>query len=204
MADINLKDYKSNSNVSKEKDIQEHKKVNSVVSNKAKVVKKGAIRRFLSRFNDDDPSTIRNSIITGVIIPSIKKALDDTVHMLLYPNGGGNRRNDRASKISYRSFYDSRDDYPRETVKPLPRNIMDYDDVVFPDIGDAERVLDSMREIIKVYKIVTVADFYDLSEIDEVNYTSNKYGWTNLNNARVVRYGRDEYKILLPKAMPID
>ena len=35
------------------------------------------------------------------------------------------------------------------------------------------------------------------------NYTDNKYGWTNIRNAEVVRV-RDGYRIKLPRALPID
>ena len=35
------------------------------------------------------------------------------------------------------------------------------------------------------------------------NYTDNKYGWTDIRNASVIRV-RDGYMIKLPKALPLN
>ena len=52
------------------------------------------------------------------------------------------------------------------------------------------------------YGLVRVADLKDLVGISD-NYTDNKYGWTNIRNAEIVRV-RDGYMIKMPKAVPID
>ena len=60
-----------------------------------------------------------------------------------------------------------------------------------------------MKELIERYKVVTVADLYDLADISTDNYMSNKRGWIDLRNAEVVRI-RDGYVIKLTKPMVID
>lgn len=205
MDDINMDNlnFKSNSNASK--DISEpEKKVKAVISGGARIAKKSFVKRLLSQIFGDYHPESGDTIFKSVVVPQIKKMLDDSWHMFLFPNGGNNRTTkDRASRISYRNFYDSRDDYPTEATKPMPANAMDYDDVVFETRGKAERVLEGMYEMLETYKVVSVADFYDLAEIADFTHTTNKYGWTNLSSARVISYGR-EYKIRLPRAMPID
>ena len=67
--------------------------------------------------------------------------------------------------------------------------------------GEADAVLSRMDEIMEEYDIVRVADLYDLVGITG-DYTDNKYGWTNIRDAKVVRV-RDGYKIQLPRAMPL-
>ena len=61
-----------------------------------------------------------------------------------------------------------------------------------------------MEDLLDQYKLVSVADLYDLVGISG-DYTDNKYGWTNLRNARVerLRY-EDGYILKLPKALPLD
>ena len=59
-----------------------------------------------------------------------------------------------------------------------------------------------MEELIDMYQLVSVADFYDLVGVSG-NYTDNRYGWTNVRNAYVVRV-RDGYMIKLPKALPLN
>lgn len=78
----------------------------------------------------------------------------------------------------------------------------DYDDIILESRGEAEDVLERMDELIATYQLVSVADFYDLVGVSG-NYTDNKYGWTDIRNASVIRV-RDGYMIKLPKALPLN
>ena len=78
----------------------------------------------------------------------------------------------------------------------------DYDDIILESRGEAEDVLERMDELIATYQVVSVADFYDLVGVSG-NYTDNKYGWTDIRNASVIRV-RDGYMIKLPKALPLN
>ena len=69
-------------------------------------------------------------------------------------------------------------------------------------MGEARDVLARMDELIDTYGMVSVADLYDLVGISG-NYTDNKYGWTNIKSARIVRV-RDGYRIEMPRAMVIE
>ena len=97
---------------------------------------------------------------------------------------------------SYKRDRYSNDAHPRQTR-------LDYEDIVFETRGDAESILSMMKELIERYKVVTVADLYDLADISTDNYMSNKRGWIDLRNAEVVRI-RDGYVIKLTKPMVID
>lgn len=59
-----------------------------------------------------------------------------------------------------------------------------------------------MDELISTYKIVSVADFYDLVGVTG-NWTDNKYGWSDIRSASIVHV-RDGYMIKLPRPLPID
>jgi hypothetical protein len=60
-----------------------------------------------------------------------------------------------------------------------------------------------MNEVIDQYGMVTVADMYEMAD-RSAPYTSNKYGWTSVRSAEVVRARGGQYIIKLPKAMPLD
>ena len=77
-----------------------------------------------------------------------------------------------------------------------------YDDIILSTRGEAEDVLTRMDELMDKYGLVRVADLYDLVGITG-NYTDNKYGWTNIRNAKITRL-RDGYMIEMPRAVPID
>ena len=77
-----------------------------------------------------------------------------------------------------------------------------YNDIVFSNRSDAEEVLSGMLEILEHFEVVSVADLFDLAGL-RFDYTDNKYGWTNLQDARVERVCGG-YVIHLPKATNID
>lgn len=76
-----------------------------------------------------------------------------------------------------------------------------FEDIVFDNRTEANKAIDDMRDILERYGVVTVSDLHDLCDITSV-YTDNKYGWTNLREAEVVRI-RGGYKLSLPMALPL-
>ena len=198
---------KPNSNKYKQEQAElaaERPKVNKVVTGNVKRSKNGG-SKLADVFISEDVSNVKNYILMDVIVPAIKKAISDVItngiDMLLYgSNGRTNANRSTASTISYNRYY-GRDDHPR-TSDPVQTSRYSYDNITLDTRGEAEEVLARMDEIIDTYKMVRVADFYDLVGVTG-NYTDNKYGWTNIRNAEVIRV-RDGYRIKLPRALPID
>ena len=73
---------------------------------------------------------------------------------------------------------------------------------IFETRRDAEEILNYIGDLIDEYGFVTVADLYDLAGVSG-NYTNNKYGWTDISNAEIVRL-KDGYMIKLPKIRKLD
>ena len=191
-----MEEFKSNSHKSKE---LAQKKVEKVVTGNVRTKKKSDIQNFASIFVPEDVNSVKDYILMDVIVPLIKKAISDTVEVILYP--GGKKGSSNASKISYRENYDR--DRRRDYSTPRVRSGYDFDDIIFDTRGEAEQVLSSMDDLIDVYGTVSVADLYDLAGITGRNYTDNKYGWTDIRTARVVRV-REGYTLELPRALPLN
>lgn len=195
--------YKSNSHRSKEE--AENKKVEKVVKGAVKTKKKSSSTRFKDVFIAEEASSVKDYILMDVLLPTIKKAISDIVSngvdMLLYGETGRSSSRRSGSKVSYSKYYDERD-RGRERDYRRIKSAYDYEDIFLETRAEAEEVLNRMDDLIDNYGIVSVADLYDLVGISS-NYTDNKYGWTNLRNARVER-ARDGYYLNLPKALPID
>ena len=205
-----MTEYASNSH--KSKDIQTEsvpeKKIDKVISGTAKAKKKSEIRKFTDVFVSEDMDSVKSYILMDVLVPAVKKAISDIVtngiDMLLYGEAGRNKStsSSTASHVSYRSYYDSQNNRRDSRSTSRPRIGYDYDDVIIDNRGEAEEVMTRMDELMETYGLVSVADFYDLVGISG-NYTDNKYGWTDIRNASIVRT-RDGYMIKLPKALPLD
>ena len=202
-------EYKPNSHKSKEENPKpaEKKKVEKVVTGVVKT-KKNELRKFTDIFISEDVSNVKNYIFMDVLVPAIKKAVSDIVtngiDMILYGDSGRNRRNTNASVVSYRSYYDQRrEDERRYSSTPVSRARYSYDDIILNTRGEAEEVLTRMDELIDTYGIASVADLYDLVGLTG-DYTDNKYGWTNIRSAEVVRDRDGGYRLKMPKALPIN
>jgi len=201
-----MEDYKPNSHKSKEEFLPE-KKIQKVISGTAKTKKKGGLQKITDVFISKDVENVKSYVILDVLVPAIKKAVSDIVtngiDMILYGETGKTKKNTVASKVSYRSFYESDNDRRYNYSSPSTRRGFDCEDILFESRGDAELVLDAMSEIISQYGVVSVGDLYDLAHISTDNYTANKYGWTNISRCLPVRT-RDGYILKMPKAMPIN
>ena len=179
------------------------RRVEKVVRGKVKTKTNNA-RKFTDIFISEDVSNVKNYIIMDVIVPSIKKAIYDlivgTLDMSLYGGKGGGKR-PIADKISYKDYnsVSRRDDRSYGSTRTASGYA--YDDVIVETRPEAEAVLIRMDEIMEEYEQVRVADLYDLVGISG-DYTDNKYGWTNIRNARIVRT-RDGYKIEMPRAIAL-
>lgn len=203
-----MAEYQPNSHRYKEQQKQEaaeKKKMEKVVTGVAKVKKKSEISKVAGAIISEDLANVKTHVVSDVIIPAAKKLIYDIVKdgidMLLYGGSGRSDKRSSGSKVSYAKFYDDPRDR-RTTSTPVTKTRFDYDDISFENRGDAEMVLKLMEEAIERYGFVTIADMYDLADLTQP-YTSNKYGWINLNTAEVVR-SRDGYIIKLPRAVPID
>ena len=197
-------DYKPNSNRFKEqqKEVTEKKEIKRVTSGKVKVKKKTALQKMAGGLFADDAEKVKSYILMDIILPTLADGITDVLKKSIDAIFGRESRsssNSRSSKISYRSYYESPDNRGNSAKT---RGVYNYDDIIFNSRGEAEEVLDRMDELVQGYGNVSVAEFYDLAGVSS-EYTSNKYGWTDIHTAKVVRVSGDGYMIKLPRAMPL-
>lgn len=101
----------------------------------------------------------------------------------------------RPSKVSYRSYYDQKHRPPYE---------FNSDDIVFENRKDADKALKQLNDIVEKYAFATVSDLKDLADVAG-SYIDKKYGWTDLQEAKVVvDTAKEGYILKLPKTIPID
>lgn len=204
-------DYKPNSHKYKEhqKAASEEKRAEKVVQGKVKVKKKNEVRKFADVFVAEDTRNVKDYLLMEVAIPAIKNTIIDLItngiNMLLNGDTGrsSSSRKRSGDYVSYRD-YSSRDRDRRDSRDSGHRGRFDLDDLVFGNRRDAEATLEQMDEMIERYGVATVLDLYESADLGgSAPWTANKYGWTSLRSADVIKV-RDGYVIKLPKAMPID
>ena len=196
-----MDNYKPNSHKYKENQETSERRVEKVISGTAKT-KKNEVRKFRDVFISEDISNVKSYILMDVLVPAIKNAIVDIVTdgvNMIFGTGSGRKKTSGSNYVSYR-------DYSRESRRDDSRastGRFNYDDILFPSRGEADAVLEQMDAIIEEYGYVTVADMYDMADLT-APYTGNRYGWTSVRRAEIVRVRGGDYIIKLPKAMPID
>lgn len=197
-------EYKPNSHKSKaeqQESVLPEKKVEKIISGSAKSKKKSGLHKITNVFIPEDVDDVKSYILEDIVVPAVKDIILDAVRAFLGVNGHSGGKSSTASKVSYRSYYDKTNDR-RDSRTTRTKAGYDYDDIILENRGEAEDVLSRMDELISTYGLVSVADLYDLVGITG-NYTDNKYGWTDIRSASVIRV-RDGYAIKLPKALPLN
>ncbi len=205
-------DYQPNSNRFKEEQKQaaEKKRMTKVVTGAVQVKPKSGARKFAEGFFAGDAASVKQHIRDEVIIPGAKELIwsvfTNALDMFLFPGGGKHKSKDRFASefISYSSISSKNRGY--QTVSSNQQkntNAFNFDSIVFTSRGDAEMVLQTLREEIRKYGVVSVLDLYDAID-RSAPFTANKYGWFSLDNATVERTRGGGYVIAFPKAMAID
>ena len=199
-----MDDYKPNSYKYKEqqKALTSDKKIEKVVKGTVKTRKRNGVTKLKDVFVNEDAKNVKSYIFSDVLVPAIKKLLYDIVNdgasMLLFGNTSAGRKKTIGSNVSYRQFYDTK----VEDRRPVSSSRFDYEDLIFESRGEAEAALSKMDEVIDVYGTVSVADLYDMCDLT-APYTSNRYGWSNIQTAEVARLRDGGYVLKLPRALPI-
>lgn len=175
------------------------KKVEKVISGDAKVRKKSGFEKLKDSLVSEDSKNVKSYIITGVLIPSLKKAISDIVttgiDMILYGESRHSRNSSGGSKISYQKYYERETGY-RTPTRVSPTYGYDVKEIIVDSRGEAESVLDQIEDLMSRYEAVTVSDYYDLVGVSG-QFTDNYYGWTDMSGMRT-RAVRNGWLIELP------
>lgn len=179
---------------------QDREKVEKVITGTAKTKKKNTFGSLIS----EDASSVKGYIFSDVLMPALQKLVVDIVKdgidIIIY---GGTRRN-TDKRGSYSGNYVSYSRFSDREVRDrsIDRPRYQPNEIILESRTDAEEVLDTLEDMIDRYDDVSVAAFYELVGMPS-SHTDEKYGWTNLANARVERV-RDGFCIKMPRVRPLD
>lgn len=99
------------------------------------------------------------------------------------------------SRVSYRSpqHYAEKRDRMNAERGPI--------EIKFDNGAEADTAFDHIKELMKEYGQVTVADVCDICELPSC-YEDNDYGWTHVSDMHILE-GGGEYTLCLPKPLPL-
>jgi hypothetical protein len=188
-------------------------------------------RLFLETFFTKDLGMVKDVILFERVAPAVKDFVADfstdvvtsLINLIFYGEAGSRRHgysNRSSIKTDYGTIYrttqtgkfspNERKSY--EEPMYTTRSSRKYMDLIFESRVEAEDCLDQLREVLDQYKVVSIADYYDIYEqITETEVPaaakknwaqSQNFGWDDLSEVIVVGR-RGEYYLTLPRASVI-
>lgn len=161
-------------------------------------------------FKAENVTDIKDYLMHDVVIPAIVDAIVDFIqkgtNMLFY----GDARSGSTKRSSNRNDYNRistlggssrRREEPRRNTS-YDKVYRGYESVFLESRGDAEEVIDNLVSLMDDYKMVSVADLYELVGLPS-QYTDNKWGWYDIHRAQIRRV-RGGWTIDLPEPEPLD
>lgn len=202
-------------NPNETKSPEKRKKLEPVVKGPVIKQKPGFLDKFKASFLGEG-GNIGEFVVYDILVPAFRSTISDMGFGLIEmffgtgrERGRGGRYDNRIVRDRGRSYIDYHSDRDRgrnsrndtRDVDRGDRARHDFGNVVYANRGEAEEVLSRLVDLIEEYDEVTVAAFYELSNI-ESTHTDNRYGWTNLRDAYTDRV-RNGYIIRFPQTRPL-
>ena len=179
---------------------EEKNKLSPVTKGAVTTKQRGELSKLVDTILPGAAGDVKSHVIFEVLIPAAKRAALDALAMLLGEKtrrGSTNSIVDRVSYIDYSSIGSS-------SNTPISRgsSVFDLGNLVFEEYNDADIVLSALYDQLSRYRIVSVANLYELIG-KQCPHTAGKYGWTKLDTAKIKKTS-DGWMLCLPRAMPLD
>lgn len=170
-------------------------------------VKRPATRRFLDYLFAESPRALGAKVGRDVVVPRVKAGFEEAFNSFLSGmlwGGGGRPMSNMVQGAMMRGpmgtqYHNITNLNP--TVAAAQANVArspgNYKDLVVPTQDYAELLLANMYDLFNQYRVVTVADLYEMVG-KSPQISDNSYGWTNLDGARISKV-RDGYLLELPR-----
>lgn len=189
----------------------ETKKPESHVS--GPVVKTGAVdkKSLQQKVGVSSGKAVGKYVLGSVILPSLKELLYNIIWKgtkeWLFPGSKGapseKSKTDSilSQVVSYRKYQNA--STTTEQGVPSTSDGSVSRDVILSDKNDATDLYNTVADVIERYKVITVAEFYELAG-HPINSTDNNYGWTSMGGMSIVEMSDGRYWFKTPKAFPLD
>lgn len=183
-------------------------RVKAPVASGVKKVDRPARKRFLDYLFAESPSEAGKKIGREIVVPRIKQGFEEAFNSFLAGmlwGGGQNRPSGsivqgtvlRGAVNQYHNVQVTNQTLARQATVGVNVSSGNYQDLVIPTQQMAESILANMYDLLNQYRMVAVADLYELSSITPAP-SDNAFGWTSLDGARISA-AHGGYLLELPK-----
>lgn len=209
-----MQDFPSNSHKAKASDAP-REKLAPVTSAQTRERKHGIGRKIKGAFFGGNAREAAADTVVEVIVPEIRdvlyNALTNTIDRMIFgdravgrrPTGRSVATSQATGHVNYAGM--STTAAPKQQTRTLSRQARarhDFHEILIDTRQAATEVLDRMYDIMSKDGMVSVADLYDLVNV-EPSHVDMKWGWTSLRGARAVRTPKGSFRLELPEAQEL-
>lgn len=200
--------YPANSKKSKEEGQPQKPLIEKVTTGQVHQRKPTLSSRISSSFVAEDSGSVGQYIIMDVLLPAAKNMISDAISQgidrLLFGDSRPRRSESRPGYTSYNrvSSRPTNNYEARREISRQDRANHNFGQIILETRGEAEDVIDRLRDLISNFQEAKVADLYDLIGLTGT-FTDDRWGWTDLRDAKV-RPVRGGYLLILPPTEPLD
>lgn len=202
--------FENNSNKSKmNNSTQDRTPKEAIVSGSMNTPKKKLFGGFFAR----DLKTSFLEVLTGYCVNQLKntlatgakKIIDLTINGTTSSNANGTTNYSgifmqRATPVSPTSIINKQNQFQVQSNSTVER----IRGITFPELKDAEAVLDRLRIDIAEGRFADVATFLEYSGLsNQVNKTDYDWGWRDLSSAYTERANNGDWRIVFPKLVSL-
>lgn len=179
--------YSSVQPVAKGRAVTDDDVTDKIVKGKTVEKKRSLGQKIADAFISTDSQSIKDYVLFDLLIPGLKTAVEDIVHMILF-DGKGAARADRKSssgirRVRYSQVFDEK--RALDTIVS-PRARVGNTDIIFETEDDAIAIRRAVAERIEETGFCTVK--YYLSEAGmQSNFTHTKWGWSDVNEVKAAK-----------------
>ena len=167
-----------------------------------------ATRRFFGFLLAESPRELGAKIARDIIVPRIKAGFEESANSFLSGMLWGSSGSRPVSTMLQGTIlrgggtnYNAISSQPSALSQAMAANQSrsssgPYQDVVCPTQERAEMLLAGMFDLLNEYRVVTVADLYELANMTPQT-THDSYGWYSLEGSKIT-HERDGYRVALP------
>jgi hypothetical protein len=179
-----------------------------VVTNSGVIRRASLGSRMKEMFFGGDVKGVADYVFGDVMIPAIRDLIADSfsqaVERMIYGDSPRARRpSSRSPSSNYTNYTRYSTSKREEREPPRRRHSHDFAGAIFSTRVEAEEALTILEEVVEKYEFASVKDLYEHVN-ENFTHTDEKWGWSDLTDARVRRLASGSYELSLPRPEPRD
>lgn len=190
--------YSSIRQGAKAKPVEEE--ASKAIKGSSQVKKKTIGEKIADAFIATDGKDIKDYFLFDVLVPGLKRGIEDLIHMLLYNDKKGgrvarSRGESTVRRVGYNSIYSDRRDNEAALTSQMRSG---YSDLTYDTREDAEEILSMIDDRIEDAGFATLKYLNSISGMPS-DFTQSNWGWRSTAGTKIYQVRSGRWLLKMPR-----